>query len=90
MSALANTLSRVMNRIVRDQTGVTGSFDVDLDFNPEGLPGLAPPSLDRPGPLNDKPVIFTAIQEQLGLKLESTKGPVDVLVIDHAEQPGPD
>ena len=63
---------------------------MDLQFNPEGLAGLAPPGLDRPTPINDRPSIFTALQEQLGLKLDSTRGPVDVLVIDHAEQPNPD
>ena len=90
MSALANTLSRLSNRPVVDRTGLPGSFDVDLQFNPEGLAGFAPPGVDRPAAVNERPSIFTALQEQLGLKLESMRGPVDVLVIDSAERPGPD
>ncbi len=90
MSDLANTLSRVTNRVVTDGTGLAGSFDVDLQFNPDGLAGLAPPSIDRSVPIDDRPSVFTALQEQLGLKLESTRGPVDMIVIDHAERPDPD
>jgi uncharacterized protein (TIGR03435 family) len=65
-------------RIVVDSTGLTGSFDIDLDWAQD-------PSADAAGPS-----IFTAVQEQVGLKLESSRGPVDVLVIDHAEPPTPD
>jgi uncharacterized protein (TIGR03435 family) len=75
---------------VTDRTGLAGAFDVDLQFNTEGLAGLAPPGPDRPAPTDDKPSIFTAVQEQLGLKLNSTRGAVDVLVIDYAEHPSPD
>jgi uncharacterized protein (TIGR03435 family) len=90
MADIVNTLSRLLNRVVTDRTGLSGSFDVDLQFSPEGVEGLAPSSLDQPVPFTDKPSLFTALQEQLGLKLESTEGPVDVLVIDRAERPDPD
>jgi uncharacterized protein (TIGR03435 family) len=89
MTDLTATFSKWLNRAVVDRTGLTGSFDVDLQFSFEGLPGTPtlPPGVDRPA--NENPSIFTAVQEQLGLKLESTTGPVDVLVIDHAEKPTP-
>jgi uncharacterized protein (TIGR03435 family) len=88
MSAFAYALTRTVGRVVMDQTGLSGAFDADAVFNPEGLPGWA--SLP-PGAANrDAPSFFGALQEQLGLKLESTKGPVDVLVIDHIDQPTPD
>ena len=90
MATLANTLSRMTNRVVLDRTGLPGSFDVDLQFNPDGLDGLAPPSPDRAASIDDRPSIFAALQEQLGLKLESTRGPIDMLVVDRAERPEPD
>ncbi len=87
---LAATLSGFVNRIVQDRTGLTGNFDLDLRWTPDQLgtqpPGAAPDAL----PLADGPSIFTAVQEQLGLKLESTKAPLDVLVIDRVEKPTPD
>ena len=89
MSDLANTLARTTNRIVTDRTGLRGAFDADLQFNPESLPGAAPRG-DRATAIDDRPSIFTALQEQLGLRLESTRGAVDVLVIDQAEHPSPD
>ena len=67
-----------VERIIVDQTGLTGSFDFDLEWTQD-------PSADVSGPS-----LFTALQEQLGLKLESARGPVDVLVIDSASQPTPD
>ena len=83
-------LSKWLDRTVSDRTGLTGAFDVELQFSPEGLPGAptGPPGVERPP--SEGPSIFTAVQEQLGLKLESTKGPVDVVVIDHAERPTED
>jgi len=68
------------DRPVIDKTGFRGTFDVDLQYSP-ALPsteGSADPSL---------PSFFTVLQEQLELKLEPAKGPVDVLVIDHIERP---
>jgi hypothetical protein len=95
MTQLTNALARSVSRTVVDQTGLTGNYDVDLQWTsdqmPQGLRGDPPPGAP-PLPAIDPngPSIFTAVQEQLGLKLESTKGPVDVLVIDRAEQPTPD
>jgi uncharacterized protein (TIGR03435 family) len=93
MAPLVETLSNFMDRLVVDRTGLKGNFDLELEWTPDQLPqpgtGLAPPSAFPPPPA-DAPSIFTAIQEQLGLKLESTKGPVDVLVIDSVERPAED
>ena len=80
-------VSRCGQTIV-DRTGLDGSFDLELTFDPAstapGVPG-APPG---PASTDDTaPSIVPALQEQLGLKLESTRGPVDVLVIDSAERP---
>jgi len=90
LTLFANALANQVARTVIDRTGLTGNWDFELTFTPErvrqqALAGNAPPEVDPNGPS-----IFTAIQEQLGLKLESTKGPVRVLVIDHVEQPSPD
>ena len=67
-----------------DRTGLTGGFDLHLKWAAE-LPGSAPRpvTMDDPASLS----IFTALKEQLGLKLESAKGPVEILVIDHVEKP---
>lgn len=87
---LAQTLSDATSHKVIDKTGITGSYDFKLDWTPE--PGqMAPP----PGPENETlpppdpsgPSIFTAIEEQLGLKLQATRGPVEVIVIDRVEKP---
>jgi uncharacterized protein (TIGR03435 family) len=92
MPGLANMLSRITGRIVVDHTGLSGSFDADLRFNAEDLGGLPQPpaGADRPAPTTDAVSLFTAIQEQLGLRLDAQRGPVDVVVVDHAEQPTED
>lgn len=83
-SQIARALSGLAGRFVADRTGLDGSWDFNLKFAPEqrGQPpgGNAANDSDLPG-------FFTAIQEQLGLKLEATKGPVDVVVIDSIEMP---
>lgn len=94
VSELVRVLSNVMGRPVIDKTGISGNFDIHLPFAPdsslEGLPGAgAPggPALPVAADPSAGATIFTAIQEELGLKLESTKGPVEVIVIDGAERP---
>ncbi|HEY1760047.1 MAG TPA: TIGR03435 family protein [Bryobacteraceae bacterium] len=88
MADLAGGLSGLLERIVVDKTGITGTYHIVLTFTPDDSTIRLP---DLPGAPEQPPAdganIFTAIQEQLGLKLESAKGPVDVLVIDHAEKP---
>ena len=82
---LAYALTLTLSRVVVDRTELSGHFDADAQFNPDGLSGWATPP---PGSANsDVPSLFGALQEELGLTLESTRGPVDVLVIDHAEKP---
>jgi uncharacterized protein (TIGR03435 family) len=92
LSQLANYLSPRVERPVQDRTGLTGYFDVDLQWTaqePLGTPDAARPVL--PAALDPNGLsLFTALQDQLGLKLESTRGPVDVLVIDHVEHPTDD
>ena len=80
-SAFATALSGPAGRMVVDRTGMTGSWDFELTFAPENRGPDAPPADPN------APSFFTAIQEQLGLRLESTKGPVEVLVIDSVEKP---
>jgi bla regulator protein blaR1 len=75
---LAEALSRQLGRNVIDKTGLNGEYDFDLRWAPDVGDGDSPP---------DGPSIFTALQEQLGLKLESSKAPVDAIVIDHIERP---
>jgi uncharacterized protein (TIGR03435 family) len=70
----------LVNRFVEDRTGLRGVFDFDLAWTPDETAAT-----DLSGPS-----IFTALQEQLGLKLESTKGPVEVLLIDNVERPTED
>jgi len=80
---LARELAQLLGRPVLNQTGLSGRYDLSLRWAPDDVAVSASSSPDLP------PDIFTAIQEQLGLKLESTKGPVPVLVIDSVEKPSP-
>lgn len=96
ISFLARSLSAQLGRTVVDKTGLSGLYDFTLQWTPEQREGQmfkgpgsgpeehgdAPPPPDGSGPS-----VFTAVQEQLGLKLESQKGPVEMLVIDHVEPP---
>lgn len=81
---LARELSQAVDRIVIDKTGIDGRYDLTLRWTPDDAP---PPMLNGEPDPNAPPDIFTAIQEQLGLRLEPAKGPVPVLVIDHIEMP---
>jgi uncharacterized protein (TIGR03435 family) len=94
LSSLASSLVQTVERTVVDRTGLAGNFDFYVKWTPDTLPPGV--SRDRPFRMNgveidpSGPSIFTALQEQLGLRLEPTRGPVDVLVVDHVERPTPD
>jgi uncharacterized protein (TIGR03435 family) len=100
IEALTEMLGNQIGYPVSDATGLKANYDFTLDFAPEGLNGplgmMPPPppqhdGAEGGGPMAGAadaggPTIFTALQEQLGLKLEQRKGPVDLLVIDHVEK----
>jgi uncharacterized protein (TIGR03435 family) len=90
MEQLGRGLANQVRRVVVDKTGLTGFYDADLEFTPEFRPQPPPGAPPLPGPPEDGPSIYTAIQEQLGLKLESRRGPVDVIVIERVEALIPD
>jgi uncharacterized protein (TIGR03435 family) len=93
ISLLVNQLTREVSRQVLDKTGLQGNYNFTLRFTSERR--LAPPGGtggpggpgDAPAPDSSGPSVFTALQEQLGLKLESQKGPVEILIIDSIEKP---
>jgi uncharacterized protein (TIGR03435 family) len=87
MTALANALRPYAGRDVVDRTGLTGEFDFDLRFSAPPTAGASDAAAVPVAPVDDAASVFTALQEQLGLKLESTRGPVELMVIDSAERP---
>ena len=89
MAMLAPFLGQSVDRTVVDRTELTGVFDFTLEFAPELGPGSQPGSTAGVPDPPVAPSLFTALQEQLGLKLEPQTGPVDVVVIDHVEEPSP-
>jgi uncharacterized protein (TIGR03435 family) len=88
MTLFTRMLSQRLDRLIVDKTGLAGRFDIQLQWTP-GVGEAVFDPLGNPLPPADSsgPSVFTALQEQLGLKLESTKAPVEVLVIDHVEKP---
>jgi uncharacterized protein (TIGR03435 family) len=79
MANFAHSLTRDVGRPVEDRTGLSAKYNFQVDFTPDS---------DACGELAvDRPSLFGALLEQLGLKLESTKGPVEIIVVDHAEKP---
>jgi uncharacterized protein (TIGR03435 family) len=88
MKILGYMLSQKLGRSVIDETGLTGVYDFTLTWPPPlGVRGGTEGPEALPQPDTAEPSIFTALQEDLGLKLQSAKGPVDILVIDHVEKP---
>ena len=88
MTMIANVLSGYVGRLIENRTDLAGSFDFELTFDPSSAP-TAPPSAQFGAAQRDDaaPALFTALQEQLALKLDSTRGSVDVLVVDAAQPP---
>jgi uncharacterized protein (TIGR03435 family) len=93
MSALARLLTGQLGRTVVDKTGLQGDYDFTLQWTPDESEGASfrgpdtGPQGSAPSADSSGPSLFTALQEQLGLKLESQNGPVETYVIDHAEKP---
>lgn len=88
MEALARILAVPVGRLVEDRTGLTGGFDFDLEYTVD--PATVGAGAQLPPPVANAPSIFTALEEQLGLKLEAIRAPVEVLVIDRVERPTED
>jgi len=91
MRQVATTLAQFAGRIVVDKTGLTGNYDFTLMWTPDQMaqrqPGAPDPQINGVPIDPNGPSLFTAVQEQLGLKLDSQRGPVAVLVIDRVEHP---
>ncbi len=83
MELVKMVFSDLLGRPVVDETGLHGAFDFKLEWTPETAPSADP--TEAPAPSGES--VFTAIQEQLGLKLESKKGPVETIVIEKVEKP---
>lgn len=83
MDLFAKVLTRQMDLPVVNRTGLDGAFNFKLQWTPENARGKPPEGTDTEGPS-----IFSALQEQLGLRLHAQKSPLEILVIDHAERPG--
>jgi uncharacterized protein (TIGR03435 family) len=88
MLGLTRALMRILDRPVVDKTNLTGAFDVELSWTPD--PTMLPNGAPSPGVAPGGPSIFTAVEEQLGLRLVSDRAAVDVLVIDRLNRPKPD
>jgi uncharacterized protein (TIGR03435 family) len=87
LSQLAQLLSGLLRRTVVDRTGLPGNFDLELTYAADELTSRDGPEAPSRLPLDsNQPNIFTAIEEQLGLKLESTSGPVEVHVVDNVRR----
>jgi uncharacterized protein (TIGR03435 family) len=83
IEGISFSVSNVVGRQVVDKTGLTGKYDFTLTWTPDEMGAPSGASADA----DSGPSIFTALEEQLGLKLVPAKGPVDVIVVDHIERP---
>jgi uncharacterized protein (TIGR03435 family) len=88
LTMLASLLEGAAERLVIDRTGLTGNWDFEADYAPDR--SRLPPGVELPASVDlNGPSLFTALEEQLGLKLRPARGPVEVLVIDSVQQPTP-
>lgn len=89
MTVFAAQLAQQLGRSVTDKTGLTGNYDIKLEWTPDESQSPFPrdPAAEAAHPIDTTgPTVFTALQEQLGLKLESQKGAVEMIVIDRIEK----
>ncbi|HEY1760669.1 MAG TPA: M56 family metallopeptidase [Bryobacteraceae bacterium] len=86
MDMLAAFFKGLMGQVVLNRTALAGRYDFKMEWSSDSTPSLVPGVAD-PVPDDPRPTIFTAVQQQLGLKLEEAKGPVQILVIDRVEKP---
>jgi bla regulator protein blaR1 len=87
MELFSNLLSSMVGKPVLDQTGLTGKFEFKITYSEEGVNTGDKPGGAAPAPDETSPSIFTALQQQLGLRLQSQKGPVPSIVIERIEKP---
>ena len=87
LTGLIQHLQEALERQVIDRTGLKGNYDIELSYLDESLADRSSPRDVSKGTSTKGPSLFTALQEQLGMKLESARGPVDVLVIDSVSEP---
>jgi uncharacterized protein (TIGR03435 family) len=92
LGRFASTVSPPLGRMVIDKTGLSGRFDIQMRWAPEPYESYLPQSIiDMSGetltPDPSGPSFFSALQEQLGLRLETAKAPVEMLIIEHADRP---
>jgi uncharacterized protein (TIGR03435 family) len=88
LGTLVDILSRQLHRTIVDKTGLTGKYDFTLEYTPDDAPrGDMAAAHGDGAPDPNGPTVFTALEEQLGLHLNSTKGPVKTVVIDHIDPP---
>ena len=88
LAMLASLLEGPAQRLVIDRTELTGNWDLEVNYTPDR--SQVPPGVELPSSIDPNgPSLFTAIEEQLGLKLRPARGPVEVLVIDSVQQPTP-
>ena len=96
MKQIVEVLSQLTGRTVRDKTGLTGRYDFDMKMDLQAVLAMAQrmganiPAAAANIPQSDGSSLMTALNEQLGLKLDSVRAPVDVVVIDSVEAPAPD
>ena len=87
MADFAHNIRPFVERPVVNRTGLTGVYDLDLKWTPEQGPPGPDGTAEQPQPSSDGGSLYTAVQEQLGLKLDAQRGPVEVLVIDSVQRP---
>ena len=87
MTGFAGLLAGSAGRKVVDRTSLEGLYDFELNWTPDQIPANLPVDVPFPRPDPNGPTIFTALQEQLGLKLESATGPLESIVIEKVQKP---